>query len=236
MKYRLILLATLFLIGSCSQSRQLPKNAYGLKIIETKGDYNIAVKDSGEMEMVDVKSFAADIKLDLRYSTDNNFVGKKLYPSLSTTYLRKSAAEGLAAVQLKLKTKNLSLKIWDAYRPYAVTEEMWKIVPDSRYAANPQFGSGHNRGISVDLTIINTVTGKELDMGTGFDNFSDTAHSTYTNLPKEILANRTLLKNMMEQEGFIVLDTEWWHFYLPDSKKYTLMNLSFKQLKELTKQ
>lgn len=236
MKNNFILLATLFLFSSCLQSRQLPKNIYGLKIIETKSEYKAAIKDSGEMEMVNLKSLISDINLDLHYSTDKNFVGKILYPVLTTTYLRKTAAEGLAAVQQKLKSKNLSLKIWDAYRPYAVTEEMWKIVPDSRYAANPKFGSGHNRGISVDLTIINNLNDEELDMGTAFDNFSDTAHSTYTNLPPEILANRKLLRDMMEAEGFIVLDTEWWHFYLPDAKKYSLMNLSFKQLKELTKQ
>ena len=236
MRYFFIILAAIFLLGSCAESRKLPKNSYGLKIIETKSDYRIAVKDSGEMEMVDIKMLVPDIILDLHYTTAKNFVGKILYPPLTTTYLRKNAAEALAAVQQKLKTKNLSLKIWDAYRPYAVTEEMWKMVPDSRYAANPQFGSGHNRGISVDLTLINSATGKELDMGTGFDNFSDTAHSTYKNLPADVLANRSLLRNMMEAEGFIVLDTEWWHFYLPNSKNYTLMNLSFKQLKELTKQ
>ena len=68
---------------------------------------------------------------------------------------------------------------------------------DERYVANPSKGSGHNRGIAVDLTIINLKTGQELNMGTGFDNFTDTAHQTFTNLPEEILQNRGLLKSTM---------------------------------------
>lgn len=235
MKKSSFILSILFLLGSCTGGRQLLNNNYGLKIIDSKLDYQKAIKDSGEMEMVNIKKLIPEIHLDLHYTTDKNFVGKILYPPLNSTYLRRNAAEGLANVQIKLKLQQLSLKIWDAYRPYAVTEEMWKIVPDSRYAADPKFGSGHNRGIAVDLTLINTLTGKELAMGTGFDNFSDTAHSNYTNLPKEVLDNRKLLRTLMEAEGFKVLDTEWWHFYLPDSNKYTLMNLSFKQLDELTK-
>ena len=133
-------------------------------------------------------------------------------------------------MQLKLNEMGLGLKIFDAYRPYAVTEKFWELVHDERYVANPANGSGHNRGTSLDLTIIYLENGQELNMGTDFDNFTDTAHHSFTNLPESILQNRMLLKSLMEQNGFKALETEWWHYSLPNSKQYELLNLSFKKL------
>src|SRR4030095_17233680 len=103
-------------------------------------------------------------------------------------------AEALKKVQDDLAEKGYSLKIFDAYRPYRALKKMWDLVHDERYVANPSKGSGHNRGLSVDLTIVELKTGKELEMGTGFDNFTDSANHTFSNLPPEILQNRRLLK------------------------------------------
>ena len=110
---------------------------------------------------------------------------------------------------------------------------MWELVKDERYTANPAKGSGHNRGIAADLTIIDLKTGKELDMGTGFDNFTDSAHHVFKNLPEQVLNNRHLLKSTMEKYGFKAFDTEWWHYFWVDGKEYEVMNLTFKQLKKL---
>jgi D-alanyl-D-alanine dipeptidase len=126
----------------------------------------------------------------------------------------------------------LGLKIFDAYRPYSVTVKFWELVKDERYVANPAKGSGHNRGIAVDLTIIDLKTGKELDMGTGFDNFTDTAHHTFTSLPEEVLHNRLLLKSTMEKYGFIALESEWWHYYLANGNTFELLDIEFKKLKK----
>ena len=93
-----------------------------------------------------------------------------------------------------------------------MTVRMWNLIKDDRYVADPKKGSGHNRGIAVDLTLINKASGAELDMGTGFDNFSDTAHQKFPNLPSVVLQNRQLLKTTMEKYGFTPLETEWWHF------------------------
>jgi D-alanyl-D-alanine dipeptidase len=185
--------------------------------------------------MMDIKKYIPSITLDLKYASTKNFMKTKLYPSIKTTFLRKEAAEALHKVQQELKKQGFGLKIFDAYRPYSVTEKMWEPVQDDRYAADPKKGSGHNRGIAVDLTLINLRTKKELNMGTSFDNFSDTAHIDFTNLPTDILQNRMLLKNTMEKYGFKVLDTEWWHFYLPNAKTYELLNVSFKDLKKRVK-
>ena len=110
---------------------------------------------------------------------------------------------------------------------------MWKVVRDSRYAADPAKGSGHNLGTSVDVTLVNLRTKKELNMGTGFDNFNDSAHQDFTALPSIILQNRNLLKTTMEKYGFKSLDTEWWHFSLPDANNYELLNIPFDALKKL---
>jgi zinc D-Ala-D-Ala dipeptidase len=71
------------------------------------------------------------------------------------------------------------------------------------------------------------VTGKELPMGTGFDNFSDTAHHGFAYLPPAVLRNRLLLKGLMEENGFKALDTEWWHYSLPDARNYELLDIDF---------
>ena len=217
--------------SSISTAQQVKTNLYGLAVVKNKQQQNAIVAADSMMRMLDLKKTIPGIELDLKYCGTNNFTHQRLYPAnLRTTYLRAPAAYALQKVQASLVEKGLSLKIWDAYRPYSVTEKMWEPIKDERYAANPKFGSGHNRGIAVDLTIISNSSGRELDMGTEFDHFSDTAHSDFNKLPQQILQNRALLRGLMEENGFKVLDTEWWHFYLPESKKFALMDLSFKQL------
>ena len=210
-------------------------NKYGLLVLHSLPQLQQAVKKNSANQMMDLRKLIPSLMLDLRYATTNNFMHEKLYPVITTTWLRKPAADSLVKIQQQLKTMGLGLKIFDAYRPYAVTEKMWEPVKDDRYAADPKKGSGHNRGIAVDLTIINLKTGKELNMGTGFDNFSDTAHHAFTNLPEEILQNRLLLKTTMEQHGFKALDTEWWHYSLPNAKDFELLDINFTDLERKNK-
>jgi D-alanyl-D-alanine dipeptidase len=210
-------------------------NKYGLTIINSTKILQKEIDENPLKKMVDIKSFIPQIKLDLKYATDQNFMHQKLYPPVKTTFLRKPAAENLKKVVNELKIQNLSIKIFDAYRPYSVTEQMWEKVKDDRYAADPSKGSGHNRGAAVDLTLINLKTRKELPMGTGFDNFSDTAHPDFTVLSSEILYNRILLKSIMEKYGFKQLSTEWWHFYLPNSSSFELLDIPFFDLKKMAK-
>lgn len=215
-----------------STAQQQKLNKYGLLVLNKKAELKTTIETDSTMAMVDIKENIPGIQLDLKYCGTDNFMKQRLYPAgLTTTYLRQPAAMALQKVQAALQKKGLGLKIWDAYRPYSVTVKMWEPVKDDRYAADPKFGSGHNRGIAVDLTIINLTTRQELNMGTGFDHFSDTAHSDFKNLPAIVLQNRLLLRTLMESNGFKVLDTEWWHFYLPDSKKYALLNIPFRKLK-----
>lgn len=213
-------------------AQKIPFNKYGLLVINDKTRYRESIKNNALKKMEDVK-ILADIILDLRYAADNNFMHEQIYPNLHTTYLRNAAITALRQVQVELKEKGLGLKIFDAYRPYAATEKMWEIVKDNRYAADPKNGSGHNRGVAVDLTIVDMSTGRPLDMGTDFDNFTDSAHHGFKDFPSQVIDNRLLLKNLMEKYGFKALETEWWHYSLPNSKEYELLNLSFKTLRKL---
>lgn len=235
-KIRIPLQIVLFVIISFSTinsfAQDNPLNKYGLWVIRNIKTLKSSTISNADKQMIDIKKVIPTIILDLRYATANNFMKKKLYPSITTTYIRYAAAKALQQVQVELDKQNLGLKIFDAYRPFSITEKMWEPIKDERYVANPKNGSGHNRGIAVDITIVDLKTKKELPMGTGFDNFSDTAHQTFTMLPTEILKNRNLLRNIMEKNGFKTLETEWWHYSLPNAKDYELLDVSFKKLKK----
>jgi D-alanyl-D-alanine dipeptidase len=210
-------------------------NKYGLNVVDDVKLLQSEIANDSNKKMIDMKKAIPSLILDLRYSTTNNFMNRRVYPFLQTTYLRLAAINALKKVVIALNNKNLTLKIFDAYRPYSVTEKMWEPIKDDRYVADPKKGSGHNRGIAVDLTLINLKTKEALPMGTGFDNFSDTAHQTFTALPEEILQNRNLLKNLMEKYGFKALETEWWHYSIPNTKDFELLDVSFKKMRKLNK-
>lgn len=224
------------LLSTSTFAQDSTLNKYGLWVISNINQLQKTINHDAGKAMVDLKKAIPGIQLDLRYAGTNNFMHEKLYPSIHTTYLRKDATDKLIQIQAELMKSHFGLKVFDAYRPYSVTERLWEPVQDDRYAADPKKGSGHNRGIAVDLTIISLQTNQELDMGTGFDNFSDTAHHAFKNLPEPVLQNRNLLQSIMEKYGFIALETEWWHYYLPNSNSYELMDISFKKLSTLNKQ
>lgn len=231
--YTLLIVLLLTIFNGYSQDSIL--NKYGLYVVNNIKAFKKTLESKPAFEMVDLQKLIPTIIIDLKYCSTDNFMQTVLYEFTATTYLRKPAAVALLQAQQVLQQKGIGLKIWDAYRPYSVTEKMWEPVQDERYAANPKYGSGHNRGIAVDLTLVELATGKELNMGTDFDHFSDTAHITWKALPPDVLANRALLQQTMEDAGFVVLTTEWWHYYLPDARQYPLLDLSFKQLRQITK-
>lgn len=114
-----------------------------------------------------------------------------------------------------------------------MSKSFWDLVQDERYVANPSRGSNHNRGMAIDLTIIELSTGRELDMGTGFDNFSDTAHHPFKNLPAQVLNNRELLKTVMQKHGFEPYTEEWWHYTFKSSTSFEVLNIPLKKLAKL---
>lgn len=204
-------------------------NKYGLKVVETVEQYQQLVKKDPNHELVDITGMIPDMVLDIKYASAQNFTGMQLYP-YSRAYLRLPAAKALLKVQQELKKKGLGLKIWDAYRPYSVTCAMWEFVKDDRYAADPKKGSRHNRGCAVDLTIVDLKTGEEIEMPTPYDDFTEKAHHAYKNLPPKVLENRTLLLQLMTDNGFASITSEWWHYDFKGWQSYHLMDINFTEL------
>ena len=206
------------------------------QIISTFKDYKKSIKENDKNELINLQKNIPGLVFDLKYNTVNNFTKIKLYKFASSTFLRKDAAAALLLVQKYLKRMDLGIKVFDAYRPYSTTKLMWTIIHDDRYVANPVLGSGHNRGIAADLTFVNLSSFKELNMGTAFDNFTDSAHHSFTkNFSGEVISNRKLLKSTKEKFGFKSLDTEWWHYSYISNDKYDMMDIDFKTLKKKLK-
>src|ERR1700686_4302480 len=200
-----VLFACFFLPAISLSAQNLPVSSYGLPYINSISLYKESLINHPEKQMISLANITG-IVMDLRYASNNNFMHKKLYKGkMSTTFLRKPAYEALDSISRFLAKRGLVLVIYDAYRPYSVTEKLWVNVKDDRYAANPSNGSGHNRGIAVDLTLAELKTHKLLPMPTGFDNFSDSAHQDFKGLDVRIMENRDLLKQAMEKYGFTQL-------------------------------
>lgn len=227
---RTLCLVIFLIVSIKNKAQDTLLNQYNLFVVNNYTLYLQSIRAKPHKQMADLKKTIKGIVFDLRYTTLNNFMHTRLYNPQKTSFLRVPAATALAAVQKELHLLGMGLKVFDAYRPYSVTEKMWEVVKDERYAANPKYGSGHNRGIAVDVTIIYMDTKRELEMGTEFDNFTDTAHHAFDKLPKNVLQNRRLLKSLMEKHGFKSLETEWWHYALPDATAYELLNVSFDEL------
>jgi len=216
-------------------AQQTGTQAYGVRAVGTPEAYLAAVQADSNMAMVELHDLDPRIVYELGYATTRNFTGQPMYPKgTDRTFMRRPAAMALLQVQKELNQKGLGLKIWDAYRPYSVTVHFWELIHDERYVADPHKGSGHNRGIAADLTIINLSTGRELPMPTSWDAFSDSAHHDYMALSPEMLANRELLKTTMEGHGFKLFATEWWHYSWPDPEHYDILDLDFRTLDSLT--
>ena len=155
--------------------------------------------------------------LDIRYATDNNFTKKQIYPC-PRCFLRPVMADKILTLQKDIQKKyGMSLKLFDCYRPRPAQQKLWDIVPDARYVTPPNKGSMHNRGLAVDITLVDK-NGEELDMGTEYDFFGREAYTTNTNLPKDVLKNRKILTKLMEIHGLKGIRTEWWHFSLKTEK------------------
>jgi D-alanyl-D-alanine dipeptidase len=172
---------------------------------------------------VDVKQIDSSLIVELKYACEDNFMKADVYGELRRCYLRRDAAEKLAAANAILKSRRPEFRILiaDGFRPRRVQRRMWSLVkgtPMQRYVANPRWGSMHNYGCAVDVTIADT-TGRRLDMGTPIDYFGALAQPRLEKqyrkngqLSREQVENRRLLRTVMRQAGFHPIAIEWWHF------------------------
>jgi len=168
-------------------------------------------------------STIAGIGIDLRYATPDNFVGRDLYSPLDCAWLHADAAAAIerAVAFLAARAPHHKLLILDALRPHSVQIELWDALAGTdlqMYLAPPERGSIHSFGMAVDVTILDAA-GRELDMGTGFDDMTELSHPILE--PKHVasgsltaaqIANRQLLRDAMFHAGFVGINSEWWHF------------------------
>ena len=182
------------------------------------------VRGEVHVNLVKLSEIDPDIVVDFRYATDDNFLKKGVYPR-NEAFIINSAGQRLKRVNDRLEEQGFGLKVWEAYRPPWVQKEMWKILPDDRYVADPSLGSRHNRGCAVDVTLVD-AQGNELEMPTLFDDFSEKAHPEYSDVSPIAIRNRQILRAAMMAEVFEPFPTEWWHFDDPNWRDYPILDVN----------
>jgi len=182
-------------------------------------------------ELVDLAVADPRLVLDIRYATNNNFTGQKVYTE-ARAFLQRAAISALIRAHDRLRAQGLGLVIFDGYRPWSVTRMFWILTPleQREFVADPRNGSRHNRGCSLDVTLIDLSTGRYLEMPTEFDEFTSRAYHSYDVCSAESARNRSILREAMESEGFGINPSEWWHYDYPDWARYQILDLSFAEL------
>ncbi len=225
-------LSLFVLVGSCGADKQgtISEGADTIAqphIYENKREETMSSLEQNLIHegLVNIQQLDSTILVDLRYSTNNNFVGVDVYGDFDKAFLQAEPAHMLAKANAYLQETHpdYTLYIFDATRPRRVQQILWDTLdyPDAektKYVADPQEGSIHNYGAAVDLTIAGP-DGKPLDMGTDFDYFGVLAYPVREEallaagqLTQEQVANRQLLREVMTKAGFTPITSEWWHF------------------------
>lgn len=176
--------------------------------------------------LVNIEDLIPSLKVELKYSTTDNFFGQDVYGDLTKAYLQPEVADRLkkATEMLQNEYPNLTLLVYDGARPLSVQRILWESLdkPDSikpLYVADPKVGGLHNYGVAVDLTIYDVEAGKPLDMGTTYDFFGYEAYPDRElemmaegKISRSQVANREILRKVMKAAGFSGIGSEWWHF------------------------
>lgn len=196
-------------------------------IIEPVNEVNTNQIDTiPDTSFIFLETLSIDFAYDMKYATNDNFLDTAIY-TCDKCLIRKEVAKSLINANNKLIKQGYRIKLFDCYRPLSIQKMMWKVFPNGKYVANPKYGSIHNRGGAVDITIVH-LEGKTVDMGTKFDHFGKEAHHSYTALPDSILANRKLLRSTMEASGFSAISSEWWHYNSEKAKTYPISDFETK--------
>ncbi|MBM7073213.1 D-alanyl-D-alanine dipeptidase [Shewanella sp. 202IG2-18] len=163
-----------------------------------------------------------DVVIDLIYAKPSNFTGKIHYQH-AKCFLHPNAASCLQQAMNLLRPLGLRIKIWDAFRPLVIQQALFDHTPNPEYISHPVSGARpHPRGVALDVTLVDEF-GKELNMGTGFDDFRTLAHHGNFEVDIEAQQNRLILAGAMSLAGFEKNDNEWWHYQLPDLKSYPII-------------
>jgi D-alanyl-D-alanine dipeptidase len=183
-------------------------------------------------ELVDLGRLDRNIRLDIRYATSNNFLGRPVY-AVAGAFLQRPAAQAVVRANRALRKKGYGLLVFDGYRPWSVTKIFWDETPaDKReFVADPAQGSRHNRGCAVDLTLYDLKTGREVVMPGAFDEMSERSHIDYQGGSEESRRLRDMLRDAMQAEGFAVYPPEWWHYDFRDWRQYAILDIPFSAIR-----
>jgi len=173
--------------------------------------------------LVEIKKPEFDVEVDIRYATANNFTGKAIYDKPYCS-LHPDAAAALTRAIVLAREIDRRLVIFDAYRPHSVQWALWNHTPDPNFISHPETGSlPHCRGVAVDLNLLDSH-GKELDMGTGFDEFSPKSYHGNIEISREAQQNRFTLMGIMTSAGWDFYRNEWWHYQLFKPREYPIID------------
>jgi D-alanyl-D-alanine dipeptidase len=176
--------------------------------------------------LVEITPEKFDVIFDLRYATKNNACFQELYSS-PFCFLHEAAIEPFKKAIAAAKNLGLKIKIWDAFRPFEIQKFMFKQFANDPskdgFISNPDGGiTPHCRGVAIDLTLIDE-NGKELEMGTDFDEFSNLAFHDSHEISAEAQRNRLILLGIMTVAGWDLYSKEWWHYQLPNPREYPIV-------------
>ena len=183
------------------------------------------------VDLVELTSLDPTLRLDIRYATPDNFLSTPIYAE-GRAFLQRPAAEALVAAHRSVAPEGYGLLIHDAYRPWWVTKLFWEATPVDKHAfvADPATGSRHNRGCAVDLTLFRLADGRAVEMPSVYDEMSERASPRYSGGPPEPRRLRDRLRSAMEERGFTVYESEWWHFDYEGWRDYPILNVDFERI------
>jgi zinc D-Ala-D-Ala dipeptidase len=226
MKIKSILLVALVFTIQCRMSETKNKYGYPLSIISDFDTYLKQTEADSNKTLIEIETRIPNIVLDIRYATENNFL-KKVFYKEAKAFARLPVVKALENVQAELNKQGIGVKIYDGYRPYAITVQFYESFPDSTYVASPWTGSKHNRGCALDMTLVDLKTGYELAMPTPYDSAIKESWADAPVKDEIALKNRELMKSVMAKNGFTVEPSEWWHYNFNGWKEYPLMDMPF---------
>lgn len=174
-------------------------------------------------ELVELTEDSHGIIIDMHYADHRNFTGKPIYTQPLCLLHKDAEAKLLRAID-QAKHIGLKLIVYDAYRPPAAQFILWEHTPDPNFLANPhKRGSPHSRGVAIDVSLADSVSGDELEMGTPFDSFQSESWHTNYSISVEAQRNRLILAGLMLNAGFDNYSHEWWHYQFFNSYDYPLI-------------
>ncbi|MEX2451728.1 MAG: D-alanyl-D-alanine dipeptidase [Rhodospirillales bacterium] len=169
------------------------------------------------MALIEITPQSHDVDIDLAYADFENFTGAPIYAE-ARCYLHPEAEALLVKARTLAAVLGYRLKIFDAFRPVEAQWALWNHTPDPAYIADPRRGSPHSRGAAVDLTLLDG-SGRALEMGTPFDDFTGKAHHGSLDIAVSAQRNRTVLLGIMTSAGWDYYRNEWWHYQLFDARR-----------------